>query len=231
MAPMCEKSSKGVRRLSSKRLIIYCAGGQGCEVLKVARAIKNRWSDFLFVDDGSTSEYVNGVQVLCFQDYLKQVERGDEFIIATGEPVLRRRIAERLQRHNCSFATVCHPAIDPSPWNHLAPGVFLAEGVLLSDNITIGMNACVNANATIGHDVFLEAYTVVSPGTIISGHVTIGEGAYIGTGSVIRDEVTIGKNCIIGMGSLVTKSIPDNMVAYGVPCKVVRENLDGMVFR
>jgi maltose O-acetyltransferase len=36
--------------------------------------------------------------------------------------------------------------------------------------------------------------------------------------------VTIGDNVIIGAGSVVTKSIPDNVVAYGNPCKVIRKN-------
>ena len=71
----------------------------------------------------------------------------------------------------------------------------------------------------------------MSPGCIVSGEVTIGEDTYIGTGAVIRNQVTIGKNCIIGMGSLVTKDIPDNVVAYGSPCRIVRENTDGKVFR
>jgi maltose O-acetyltransferase len=36
--------------------------------------------------------------------------------------------------------------------------------------------------------------------------------------------VTIGNNVVIGAGSIVTKDIPDNVIAYGNPCKVVRKN-------
>ena len=43
-------------------------------------------------------------------------------------------------------------------------------------------------------------------------------------GSNIIDNVKIGKNVIIGAGSLVTKDIPDDVVAYGNPCKIVRKN-------
>lgn len=35
--------------------------------------------------------------------------------------------------------------------------------------------------------------------------------------------VTIGDNTVIGAGSVVTKDIPANVVAYGIPCKVIRE--------
>lgn len=54
-----------------------------------------------------------------------------------------------------------------------------------------------------------------------SGNVTIGNNIYFGTKVTILRGVTIGDNCIIGAGSIVTKDIPANSVAVGVPCKVI----------
>ena len=45
----------------------------------------------------------------------------------------------------------------------------------------------------------------------------------MGAGVIILPGVTIGKNSVIGAGSVVTKDIPANVVAMGVPCRVVRE--------
>lgn len=53
------------------------------------------------------------------------------------------------------------------------------------------------------------------------GKVIIGNNIYIGTKVTILRGVTIGDNCVIGAGSVVTKDIPANSVAVGVPCKVV----------
>ena len=53
--------------------------------------------------------------------------------------------------------------------------------------------------------------------------ITIGDNVWIGGNSCIMPGVTIGKNVVIGAGSVVTKDIPDNMIAVGNPCKVVRE--------
>ena len=64
----------------------------------------------------------------------------------------------------------------------------------------------------------------INPGVNIAGNVTIGEGCQIGIGANIIDGVKIGDNTIIGAGSLVTKNIPDNVVAYGNPCKIIRKN-------
>ena len=53
--------------------------------------------------------------------------------------------------------------------------------------------------------------------------VRIGKNCWIGAGAVILPGVTIGDNVVIGAGSVVTKDIPDNVVAVGNPCRVLRE--------
>lgn len=53
--------------------------------------------------------------------------------------------------------------------------------------------------------------------------VNIGNNVWIGGGSVILPGVTIGDNVTIGSGSVVTKSLPNNVLAYGNPCKVIKE--------
>ncbi len=55
--------------------------------------------------------------------------------------------------------------------------------------------------------------------------IVIGNDVWIGAGSIVMPGVTIGNNAVIGAGSVVTKDIPDNVVAYGNPCRVVRKNI------
>lgn len=89
--------------------------------------------------------------------------------------------------------------------------------------ITIGNNVDMNKNFAImahdfGHRVFLHKY-----GEFLSssGRVTIGSNIYFGMNVTVLKDVTIGDNCIIGAGSVVTKNIPANSVAAGVPCRVI----------
>ena len=56
--------------------------------------------------------------------------------------------------------------------------------------------------------------------------VIIEDGVWLGTGVIINPGVTIGKNSVIGAGSVVNRSIPANVVAVGVPCRVLREITD-----
>lgn len=53
--------------------------------------------------------------------------------------------------------------------------------------------------------------------------ITIGDNVWIGGGTIVLPGVTIGNNSIIGAGSVVSKNIPDNVIAVGNPCKVLRE--------
>lgn len=89
--------------------------------------------------------------------------------------------------------------------------------------ITIGDNVDMNKNFTImthdwGSFVFRAKYHDFINAT---GRVVIGNNIYFGTDVIVLKGVTIGDNCIIGAGSIVTKSIPANSVATGVPCRVV----------
>ena len=220
--------------MSGKRLFIYGAGGLGRDVLRLARRINRghaQWSDISFVDDGCQKEEVNGVPVLRFDTYLRQRRDSDAFVIATGETVFRKQLWEKLTAQNIALETLVSPEIYLDEFDSLQPGCVLTEGTILGGNNTFGVCSYVNLGCQIGHNTLLGAFSMLSPGCIVSGDVVIGEGTYIGTGAVIRNQITIGKNSIIGMGSLVTRDIPDNVVAYGSPCRVVRENTDGKVFR
>ena len=60
-------------------------------------------------------------------------------------------------------------------------------------------------------------------GEMYSFPITIGNNVWSGSHVVINPGVTIGDNAVIGAGSVVTKDIPPNVVAAGVPCRVIRE--------
>lgn len=111
------------------------------------------------------------------------------------------------------------------------------------ENIEIGENFYANYNlvildcakVTIGDNAFIAPnvgiYTAAHPivasqrngGMEFAAPITIGNNVWIGGGTQICPGVTIGDNTVIGAGSVVTKDIPANVVAAGVPCRVMRE--------
>ena len=89
---------------------------------------------------------------------------------------------------------------------------------LIEDDVIIGQNA------VIGHDSIIRRKAKIMNGVTLNGWDEVGKLSFIGARSVLRERVKIGENTVIGMGSVVTKDVPDNMVAYGNPCKVIRQN-------
>ena len=89
--------------------------------------------------------------------------------------------------------------------------------------ITIGKNVMFAPNVSIytaGHPVHPDSR---NSGYEYGIPVTIGDNVWVGGSVVINPGVTIGNNVVIDSGSVVTKDIPDNVIAVGNPCRVIRE--------
>ncbi|MBP5737626.1 MAG: sugar O-acetyltransferase [Abditibacteriota bacterium] len=89
--------------------------------------------------------------------------------------------------------------------------------IYIGDNVLIGPNVVLDAGT---HPVAPE-YRAMQYQYNLS--VRIGDNVWIGANSVVLPGVTVGSGSIIGAGSVVTKDIPENVIAAGVPCKVLRE--------
>jgi acetyltransferase-like isoleucine patch superfamily enzyme len=59
----------------------------------------------------------------------------------------------------------------------------------------------------------------------VAGCCDIGEGVILGAGATVLDKITIGAGSIIGAGSVVTRAIPEGVVAFGAPARVIRSVL------
>ena len=90
--------------------------------------------------------------------------------------------------------------------------------VKIGDNCDIGPN-CLLVTGT--HELSNDANRRAGAG--VAKPIRIGNGVWLGANVTVLSGVTIGDGAIIGAGSLVTKNVQDNVLAYGVPTKVIRE--------
>ena len=123
---------------------------------------------------------------------------------------------------------------------------FLIEQPFMCDygyNIEIGENFYANHNMIIldgnkvkfGDNVFIAPncsfytaghpldYVIRNKGLEYAKPIEVGDNVWIGGNVVVLPGVTIGNNCVIGAGSIVTKDIPDNSLAVGNPCRVIKK--------
>ena len=89
--------------------------------------------------------------------------------------------------------------------------------------ISIGNNVHITDGAKfLTHDGGTLLYRKIVPDLEITKPITIGNDVYIGNNVILLPGVSIGNNVVIGAGAVVTKNIPSNSVAVGVPAKVIK---------
>ena len=86
--------------------------------------------------------------------------------------------------------------------------IFAHNGVTVGDNVEIGPHCSIMSADTISGK---------------NGPVVLKKGACIGANSVVMPGVTVGENTIVGAHSLVTKDLPANVIAFGVPARVIKK--------
>jgi len=146
------------------------------------------------------------------------------YALGTPSPHKSNLVEELKQKYSITFDALIHPTV------YLGSNVQVGEGVIVNVNSTIGPNAilndfCViNRCASVGHDTKIGKHALVGPNAAIAGSVTIGDYANIAMMATVIERIHIGSWSVIGAGSIVTKDIPEHVIAYGVPAKIIREN-------
>lgn len=112
-------------------------------------------------------------------------------------------------------------------------------GVFIGNHVRIGANTAVVRGCLadtviedyakidnlchIAHNTHIKSRAMLTASTVISGSVTVGEGAWFGPGSLVKNGIEVGENAFFGIGAVATKSVPANKVMVGVPAKVLRD--------
>jgi len=99
-----------------------------------------------------------------------------------------------------------------------------AESLIIEDNVLIASRVFITDHNHGSYSNFLQdtPYSIPIERRIVSLPTKIEENVWIGESATILPGVTIGKGSIIGANSVVTKNIPPNSIAVGIPAKVIK---------
>lgn len=194
-------------------MYLYGASGHAKVIIDILKSEKKEISGL--IDDNEAITEILGYPVT------KKLPNDSSLIISIGANKTRKKVADKLAHH--TFETAVHSSAIVSEYSTIEEGTVVMQGAIIQSSCNIGKHCIINTGASVDHDCTIGDFVHISPQSILCGNVTIGEGTWIGAGTTIIEGVTIGKWCVIGAGSVVTKDIPDNRLAVGNRCRIIKE--------
>ena len=216
-----------------ERVVIIGAGGHAREIAEILRHQSQAGTGALVVgfvvdDPENHAAEVGGLPVLGDWSWFEGAElRGLAVVCAVGLPQLRKRLAERAAARGLQFASAVSPLAYVSSAAQLGEGVMIFPHAFVSAGSSVGAHAVLNVGATLSHDASVGRYTTLGPGARLAGNVTVGEGCYFGINSCAIERVSVGDWATVGGGACVTRDLPGNVTAVGLPARVVRIKDEG----
>ena len=162
---------------------------------------------------------------------------GTGCVIGPGAVIRDSRIGDGCEvRGSTLTSVVLGDGVDVGPYAHLRPGTVVGDGAHVGTHAEL-KNATIETGASVGHfsyvgDARVGARTNIGAGVVTANYdgerkhqTDIGADAFIGSDTILRAPVRIGDRARTGAGSVVTKDVPDDALAVGVPARVIRRNL------
>ena len=222
--------------MSKNIYAIYGASGFGREVMPL---VKNAFStetgaDFVFIDDGVTEEFINGVKALSFDEFMK-LESEDKFVcLAIANSKTRDVLFKKLADNGLKHLSIHAKNSVVMDFVEIGENCILAPFTAITSNVKIGKAFHANLYSYIAHDCVIGDFVTFAPGVKCNGNVHVHHHAYIGTGAIIKQgkpnkPLVIGEGAVVAAGAVVTKSVPPGITVFGNPAvPLTKENMRKM---
>lgn len=180
-----------------------------------------------FVDDNAATHGTEhfGLPVLGGRDVLAHVRANHavtHVIVAIGNNAVRRDLAQAVRAAGLELANAIHPTAIIDASAHIGHGCIIEMGVCVHPEAHVGDGVFLGGSSVVAHHSSVGDFALIGGGVVFGGRVSVATEALVGVGVSIQPHVTIGARSVIGVGSAIVKDIPADVVAVGVPAKVIR---------
>lgn len=215
-----------------KNIVIFGSSGYTKVIIDIIEKVNNYRIVGLIDPYEGKGTNLFGYTIIGSEENIEDLRKEYNFdcgIIAIGDNWRRKEVFERVRKRSSSFTFIkaIHPSVQIGKDVTIGEGTVLMAGVIANSATEIGRFCIINTNASLDHDCIMEDFSSLAPNATLGGNIKIGQYSSISLGANIIHEINIGAHSIIGAGTLVNKDIPDLVVAYGVPAKIIRKRKIG----
>ncbi|HVV82887.1 MAG TPA: NeuD/PglB/VioB family sugar acetyltransferase [Kofleriaceae bacterium] len=208
------------------RLFIVGAGGFGREVHEYARDAGAAWggepfevAGFLDDNPAALAGHVGVGATIVGGIAAAEPGEQDRYVLAVGDPRLRRRLAALLGERGARFVSIVHPRAWVARESVLGDGVVVGPLSYVGPGARLGDHVLVNPQVAVAHDVQAGRWAVFSPMCAANGAVVLGDGAFLGTHATVLPGRTVGDWAYVGAGALVHRDVAPGAKVVGIPAR------------
>ncbi len=211
-----------------EKVLVVGSGGHAKTIVNIIEVEGKHEIAGLIDDNKPAGTEVYGYPVLGGVDAIPElgISKG---IIGIGDNWLRSVLAAKVEAAcpGFEFITAVHPFSAVARGVILGPGTAVFQAGTIGADVVIGRHGVVFPITNVAHETKLGDYVNIHPGVCVGGGCSIGDFVSVAMGSTVIHGITIGEHTVIGAGSTVIKNIGSYVVAFGSPCKAVRERQAG----
>jgi sugar O-acyltransferase (sialic acid O-acetyltransferase NeuD family) len=210
-----------------KDIAIFGAGGLGREIALLIQQINEvspTWNLLGFYDEQTFTQPIDGFSYLGSVKELNAVSSELHLVIGIGNCTFKRRVLEQIDNSYIRFPTLIHPSVQLRDFQFykIGEGSVICQNVVITTNVKIGKHVLVSPASTLAHDVEIADCCSLMYAVNLAGNVKLNRGVYIGTNATVIQLLEVGENSIVGAGAVVTRSLPANCTAAGLPARIIK---------
>lgn len=199
-------------------------GASNPETGRMIQALRHRINVVGFVDNDLSKRgtVFLGLPVFGGFEVLPELVGRDMCFVnlITGSTKIRHETYAAMKEAGCRFTNFIHPSVCLD-MVETGQGNYIQENVVLQAGVRIGDNSSVHTSTVVAHESVVGSHVFIAHCCSVSGLVTIGDGAFIGTNATILPRKRIGRWATVGAGAVVIRDVPDFATVVGNPAREI----------
>jgi len=213
--------------------VVVGSGGHGREVAALIQEFLLDPGEHLlgFLDDNPAlaGTLKAGLPILGPTCWIWESARPLKVALGLGVSQVREAAVARIKAEapNIEFPVLCHPSALIGPRVCLGEGTLIQAGCILTCDIQVGAFSILNVGVSLSHDSVVEDFATLAPGVRLAGGAKLGRCTEIGMGTHVIQLRQVGDRTQTGALAAVTRDLPSEITAVGVPARPIQKSGPG----